>query len=606
MSIGITRSQVTTPSISNAVITTKNSSIISLLSGDVMVWNGSEWINELWPSDWLALNGTYMGSTQVAPWSSNAGATAAADTGISRLGAASLAIGNGTAADVSGLLASGPHTVGFASATAINSIIGTVSGSTRNNFTGTTGYKFQVQNAITLTSLGRFFPAGNSGNHTVYIWDVTGGGTKLASVSVLNASTSDAQGFKWASITPITLTAGRLYACTSDETSGGDSWVSGASSATWVPTMGPGIMVSGNIYGITATYPTSVVTGGFGDAYDAPAFQYTAVSPGILVTGGLQASGSSWINGPLYIAGAASSSSLASTTSMPPQYFTKIGPTWAVQYVNGVLINTVPMDNSATVGDMILGGVDSGGTNRGASVWLFSNSNTDYPGGCFLIAGTTTTSNFYLRTGAATTGGWQIQYAGHLCGLAGEVIGWNSGANIVTANLTMDTGISRLGAASVAVGNGTANDTTGNLSFNKIIKYAGVATVSQGVPAEYATIDLTAQSAALAAQALYTPAATGMFRISWTADITTAATNSSVLGGTNGFQVTFTSPTDSVSKTTVSGDSITSTGNTTSTATGGCIVVYAKTGVAMTFSFDYTSVGVTAMVYELHLKVEAL
>ena len=50
MSIGITQSQVTTPSISNAVITTKNSSIISLLSGDVMVWNGSEWINELLPS----------------------------------------------------------------------------------------------------------------------------------------------------------------------------------------------------------------------------------------------------------------------------------------------------------------------------------------------------------------------------------------------------------------------------------------------------------------------------------------------------------------------------------------------------------------------------
>ena len=44
-----------------------------------------------------------------------------------------------------------------------------------------------------------------------------------------------------------------------------------------------------------------------------------------------------------------------------------------------------------------------------------------------------------------------------------------------------DVGVSRLGAASLALGNGTASDTTANLSFNKVIKYAGTATVSQGV-----------------------------------------------------------------------------------------------------------------------------
>jgi hypothetical protein len=45
-----------------------------------------------------------------------------------------------------------------------------------------------------------------------------------------------------------------------------------------------------------------------------------------------------------------------------------------------------------------------------------------------------------------------------------------------------DTGISRLGAASLAIGNGTAGDTTGNLSFNRVslagADYAGQATVT--------------------------------------------------------------------------------------------------------------------------------
>jgi hypothetical protein len=67
MSLGITRSQVTTPSIGNS---------------------------------WLSLAGTYLGETQVIPFSGPIAGVP--DTGISRLGAASLAIGNGTAGDYSG------------------------------------------------------------------------------------------------------------------------------------------------------------------------------------------------------------------------------------------------------------------------------------------------------------------------------------------------------------------------------------------------------------------------------------------------------------------------------------------------------------------------
>lgn len=150
-------------------------------------------------------------------------------------------------------------------------------------------------------------------------------------------------------------------------------------------------------------------------------------------------------------------------------------------------------------------------------------------------------------------------------------------------------------------------DYSGNVKMQGVSKtYNGIATVRNGTPAEYANSDLTAQSAAITATTLYATTKTTAYRVSWSAAITTAASTSSVLGGTNGFQVLYTSPTDSVVKTTVSGNSTTSAANTTGTATGGSLVVYAKTGTNIQFTYDYTSVGVTAMVYELHITVEAL
>lgn len=142
----------------------------------------------------------------------------------------------------------------------------------------------------------------------------------------------------------------------------------------------------------------------------------------------------------------------------------------------------------------------------------------------------------------------------------------------------------------------------------KVTKYNAITTISQGMPAEYATVDLTAQSAAIAATTIYAVPASGagMYRITWSATITTAATTSSVLGGAGGFQAVYTSSTDSVVKTTVVDASTTSAGNTTATAVGGTMVVYAKASTNIQYSFGYTSVGGTAMVYELHIKVEAM
>lgn len=166
----------------------------------------------------------------------------------------------------------------------------------------------------------------------------------------------------------------------------------------------------------------------------------------------------------------------------------------------------------------------------------------------------------------------------------------------------------------IAAGTSSATGPTGTLTDkfavdnNGLSKvYGGIATVSQGQPAEYATVDLTAQTAAITATTLYAVPAggAGMYRISWSATITTAASVSSVLGGTNGFQILYTSPTDSVVKTTVTGNSITSAANTTATAVGGVEIVYAKLSTNIQYQYDYTSSG-TAMAYELHLKIEAL
>lgn len=164
-----------------------------------------------------------------------------------------------------------------------------------------------------------------------------------------------------------------------------------------------------------------------------------------------------------------------------------------------------------------------------------------------------------------------------------------------------------LGTSSAAGPTGTLTDLFLVNSAGLTKTYAGIATVSQGQPAEYATVDLTAQTAAITATTLYAVPAggAGMYRISWSATITTAASVSSVLGGTNGFQILYTSPTDSVVKTTVSGNSVTSAANTTATAVGGVEIVYAKLSTNIQYQYDYTSSG-TAMAYELHLKIEAL
>jgi hypothetical protein len=60
-----------------------------------------------------------------------------------------------------------------------------------------------------------------------------------------------------------------------------------------------------------------------------------------------------------------------------------------------------------------------------------------------------------------------------------------------------------------------------------------------------------------------------------------------------------------VVKTSIPTTPILSAANTTGTTIGGCSVAYCKASTNLQYAFGYTSTG-TTMVYELHIKVEAM
>jgi hypothetical protein len=162
--------------------------------------------------------------------------------------------------------------------------------------------------------------------------------------------------------------------------------------------------------------------------------------------------------------------------------------------------------------------------------------------------------------------------------------------------------------------NGTIAGTSASLTLDgKITNYNAINTVDNGVPSELGHLDLTAQNAAIAATTIYTPTATGRFRISVYEKVTTAASVSSILGGSTGTVLTYTDGTDSVAQSISMGlDSqagvigLTNNANTTGTSLNGSAYIYAKTGVAIQIAIGYTSVNSGEMVFAVRATCEAL
>ncbi len=131
-----------------------------------------------------------------------------------------------------------------------------------------------------------------------------------------------------------------------------------------------------------------------------------------------------------------------------------------------------------------------------------------------------------------------------------------------------------------------------------------------GVISSQSVVNLTGQTAAKASTLLYAVPANGQghYKVCFDAKVTTAASTSSTLGGTNNFQLLYTDADDSVSVTTVAGATFDSTtsglaGNTTQNQESGCLIVDVKASSNINYLFGYTSSGSTAMAYSLHVRV---
>ena len=193
-------------------------------------------------------------------------------------------------------------------------------------------------------------------------------------------------------------------------------------------------------------------------------------------------------------------------------------------------------------------------------------------------------------------------------------------ANLTTA--TNNWSIQAGSAQSYHVGNLRLGDTTAPTTLLDIIgkmtitsaglitKYNNVATIGNGVPSLVAVSNLTGQTAAIGATTIYAVPSTGagLYRVSFLATITTAATTSSTLGGTTGAQVRFTDPNDSVVKTTtaINANAQISQANTTATAVSIVLLAYCKASTNLQYLYGYTSSGATPMAYDLNIIVEYL
>lgn len=155
----------------------------------------------------------------------------------------------------------------------------------------------------------------------------------------------------------------------------------------------------------------------------------------------------------------------------------------------------------------------------------------------------------------------------------------------------------------------------GNWAFDSLINsYNNIATVGNGIPAIYATADPVNQAVAIAATTIFTPITSGLYRLTFELQVVTAATTSSILGGATGVVITFTNAgTGNVAQsitvalqTQAGVISTVNAGNTTTTNLTGQLIINAKAGVDIKYAIGYTSIGVTAMRYDAHIKVEAL
>lgn len=151
--------------------------------------------------------------------------------------------------------------------------------------------------------------------------------------------------------------------------------------------------------------------------------------------------------------------------------------------------------------------------------------------------------------------------------------------------------------------NGGKHHFGGNIDTTGLVTtYNNIATVDNGVPAEYAHVDALTQAASIATATLYAVPASGagMYRISYYLKVTQAATTSSSVT----LALTYTDRDDSTVLTFVTASPLNATDETG--VISGQMIVDAKLSTNLQYATTYASVGGTPMQYKLRIKVEAL
>jgi hypothetical protein len=161
----------------------------------------------------------------------------------------------------------------------------------RNDYTGTVGYKFTPTQNIVVSALGRSVSGTMAYNHVVRIWRESDQAV-VASATVTHSSPTDALGYKYATLgSSVTLTSGTSYRIASEETSGGDQWMDQASLSNHLSIASVDVAC----WGSSGQFPSNNQTAGYG--YVPPTFYYsvapTAAAPEFSPAAGAYSAGQS-------------------------------------------------------------------------------------------------------------------------------------------------------------------------------------------------------------------------------------------------------------------------------------------------------------------------
>jgi hypothetical protein len=141
-------------------------------------------------------------------------------------------------------------------------------GAARNGSTICVGYRFTVASNTFVSALGRLYIASNVSNHIINIWDESAPSTPVVTATVLAASASDSNSFKWVAITPYKLLTGHTYRIAINEQLGGDFWKTDWDTTGYMNSL---VTVLSNCWAVgVSVYPNSTpVTAGYSSSTPA-------------------------------------------------------------------------------------------------------------------------------------------------------------------------------------------------------------------------------------------------------------------------------------------------------------------------------------------------